>query len=159
MRIILSKIEKINEIFDKPFLGSDIITGFAGETDEDFDITRQNLEKSGLTQIHTFPYSLRAGTVGAKSPKQVDEKTKEMRAEIVKKISAKKLEEFIKNNINCEHEILIEKRPDKKTGLLKGMTRNYLNVITDSQDEKLFNTLAKVRIKKYENGKIFGELV
>lgn len=155
----LEQIEKINEIFNKPFLGSDIITGFAGETNEDFEITRQNLEKSGLTQIHTFPYSLRAGTAGAKSQEQVDEKTKEMRAEIVKKISAKKLEEFIKNNINCEHEILIEKRPDKKTGLLKGMTRNYLTVITNSKDIKLFNTLAKVRIKRFENGKIFGELV
>ena len=135
----LAQIEKINKFFDKPFLGSDIITGFAGETDEDFEITRQNLEKSGLTQIHTFPYSLRAGTAGAKSQEQVDEKTKEMRAEIVKKISAKKLEEFIKNNINCEHEILIEKRPDKKTGLLKGMTRNYLTVITNSKDIKLLD--------------------
>ena len=76
-----------------------------------------------------------------------------------KLLFAKKLEEFIKNNINCEHEILIEKRPDKKTGLLKGMTRNYLTVITNSKDIKLFNTLAKVRIKRFENGKIFGELV
>lgn len=155
----LAQIEKINKIFDKPFLGSDIITGFAGETNEDFEITRQNLENSGLTQIHTFPYSLRAGTAGAKSPEQVDEKTKEMRAEIVKKISAKKLEEFIKNNINCEHEILIEKRPDKKTGFLKGVTKNYLTVILNSNDKTLTNTIKKVKITHTENGKIYGVLI
>lgn len=57
----LSLIDKINETFENPFLGSDVIAGFAGETDEDFEITKQNLEKSGLTQIHTFPYSQRKG--------------------------------------------------------------------------------------------------
>lgn len=155
----LAQIEKINSIFDKPFLGSDIITGFAGETDEDFEITRQNLEKSGLSQIHTFPYSLREGTVGAKSSEQVDEKTKEFRASIVKEISAKKFEEFIQKNISTEHEILIEKHPDKKTGFLKGVTRNYLTVITNSTNTELFNTLAHAKITRYENGKIFGDLI
>ncbi len=155
----LAQIEKINSIFDKPFLGSDIITGFAGETAEDFDITRKNLEKSGLTQIHTFPYSMREGTIGAKSSEQVDEKTKELRADIVKKISAQKFDAFIQKNIGTEHEILIEKHPDKKTGLLKGVTRNYLTVITNSTNAELFNTLAHVKITKYENGKIFGDLI
>lgn len=155
----LAQIEKINEIFDKPFLGSDIITGFAGETDEDFEITRENLEKSGLTQIHTFPYSIRQGTVGAQSSEQIDDRTKEIRADIVKKISAKKHDEFIQKNIGCVHEILIEKHADKKTGFLKGVTRNYLTVILNSKDEALFNTLAKIKITKYENGKIFAELI
>ncbi|MEE3350650.1 MAG: MiaB/RimO family radical SAM methylthiotransferase, partial [Candidatus Gastranaerophilaceae bacterium] len=61
----LCLIDKINSIFKLPFIGSDIIVGFAGETDEDFEITRSNLGKSGLTQIHTFPYSIRKGTAGA----------------------------------------------------------------------------------------------
>lgn len=154
----LEQIEKINTIFDKPFLGSDIITGFAGETDEDFEITRQNLEKSGLSQIHTFPYSMREGTVGAKSSEQVDEKTKELRADIVKKISAKKFDEFIQKNIGAEHEILIEKHPDKKTGLLKGVTRNYLTVIIDSRDEKLQNNICTVKITDFIAEKIYGKL-
>lgn len=155
----LAQIEQINSMFELPFLGSDIITGFAGESNEDFEITRQNLEKSGLTQIHTFPYSLREGTVGAKSTEQVDDKTKEFRADIVKKISAKKLDEFINKNIGSVHEILIEKHADKKTGFLKGVTRNYLTVITNSKDGTLFNTLAKVKIQKFENGKIYGEII
>ena len=95
----LAQIDKINAMFDLPFLGSDIITGYAGETDEDFEITRQNLEKSGLSQIHTFPYSVREGTVGASASGQVDEKEKERRASVVKKISARKLSEFINKNV------------------------------------------------------------
>ena len=153
------QINEINKTFDMPFLGSDIIAGFAGESEEDFQITKENLEKSGLTQIHTFPYSIREGTVGANSTEQVDEKTKEQRANIIKAISHRKHEEFISNNIGKIREVLIEKRPDKKTGFLKGVTRNYLTVIINSKDEKLFNTLANVKITKYEQGKIYGELV
>lgn len=154
----LQQIEKINEIFDLPFLGSDIITGFAGETEEDFNTTVDNLKKSGLTQIHTFPYSVREGTVGANRPQQVDEKIRQERAEVVKAISSTKLKEFIKKNIGKTHEILIEKHPDKKTGCLKGVTRNYLTVITDCKDELLLNTLQPVKITHVKDGKIFGTL-
>ena len=155
----LEQIEHINEIFDMPFLGSDIITGFAGESDEDFEVTRQNLELSGLSQIHTFPYSKRKGTIGASLPNQVDEKIKEQRASIVKEISARKLTEFINKNTGTEREVLIEKHPDKKTGFLKGVTKNYLTLLINSQNENLLNTLAKVRIKKYQDGKIYSELI
>ena len=155
----LALIEKINNTFDLPFLGSDIITGFAGETDDDFEITRQNLEKSGLSQIHTFPYSLRKGTVGANSLEQVDDKVKENRAAIVKQISKNKLNNFINRNINHEFEALIEKHPDKKTGNLKGITRNYLTVILNSKDISLTNTLQKIKITEYKNDKIYGILI
>ena len=155
----LEQINEINEKFNLPFIGSDIIAGFAGETDENFEITRQNLEKSGLTQIHTFPYSQREGTVGATLENQVDEKTKEKRAEIIKAISKKKLDEFIKKNIGTTREVLIEKHPDKKTGYLKGITRNYLTVLLNSKDESLLNTLTLAKITEYKGGKVYGELV
>lgn len=154
----LEQIEKINSMFDLPFLGSDIITGFAGESDDDFEITRENLEKSGLSQIHTFPYSKRSGTVGAASSEQVEDKVKEKRADVVKEISRKKLSEFINKNVGTEREVLIEKRPSKN-GFLKGVTRNYLTVITDSKDLSLTNSLQKVRIEKFENDKIYGTLI
>lgn len=154
----LAQIDKINSMFDLPFLGSDIITGFAGESDEDFEITRNNLEASGLSQIHTFPYSKRAGTKGASAENQVDDKIKEKRADIVKAISKKKLTEFINKNIGTTREILIEKHPDKN-GYIKGVTRNYLTVITNSKDLTLCTTLQNVKITKYENGKLYGELI
>lgn len=155
----INLIEKINNTFKLPFLGSDIITGFAGETDEDFEITRKNLEKSGLSQIHTFPYSIRKGTIGAESTKQVDDKVKENRATIIKEISKKKLYEFIKKNIGHELEILIEKHPDKHSGYLKGITRNYLTVITDSKNIELTNSIQKIKIIEYKNNKIYGKII
>ncbi len=155
----LKQIEKINMMFDLPFLGSDIITGFAGETKEDFDTTVENLRKSGLSQIHVFPYSIREGTVGAKAPEQVDDATKQIRADIVKAVSFLKHKEFINKNVGTIREVLIEKHPDKRTGMLKGVTRNYLTVLINSKKQELLNTLQQVKITKVDDAKIYGELV
>ena len=155
----LNQIEQINNTFDLPFLGSDIIAGFAGETDEDFEITRNNLEKSGLSQIHTFPYSKRKGTIGESLPDQNSDKIKNNRATIIKNISKQKYEEFINKNIGKIHEVLIEKRPDKHSGNLKGVTRNYITIQIKSNREDLFNTLQQVKLIRYENGIIIGEII
>lgn len=155
----LKLIEKINETFENPFLGSDVIAGFAGETEEDFEITRKNLLSSGLTQIHTFPYSKRKGTIGAEMENQVPDDVKNSRATIIKEISKEKLNNFIKKNIGKTLEVLIEKHPDKHSQNLKGMTRNYLTVQIPSDRTDLFNTLQMVKLVKFENGKIYGELV
>ena len=155
----LKLIEKINETFENPFLGSDIIAGFAGETEEDFEITRKNLLSSGLTQIHTFPYSKRKGTIGAEMENQVPDDVKNSRATIIKEISKEKLNNFIEKNIGKTLEVLIEKHPDKHSQNLKGMTRNYLTVQIPSDRTDLFNTLQMVKLVKFENGKIYGEFV
>lgn len=155
----LAQIDKINDIFELPFLGSDIIAGFAGETDEDFEISRENLSKSGLTQIHTFPYSIRKGTIGASMPNQNSDEVKNRRATIIKEISKQKFKEFVSKNLGRVCEILIEKHPDKHSGNLKGMTRNYLTVQIVSNRNDLFNTLQQVRLTEYKDGIIFGELI
>lgn len=155
----LKLIEKITETFENPFLGSDVIAGFAGETEEDFEITRKNLLSSGLTQIHTFPYSKRKGTIGAEMENQVPDDVKNSRATIIKEISKEKLNKFIGENIGKTLEVLIEKHPDKHSQNLKGMTRNYLTVQIPSDRTDLFNTLQMVKLVKFENGKIYGELV
>lgn len=155
----LRLIGKINETFENPFLGSDVIAGFAGETKEDFEITRKNLLSSGLTQIHTFPYSKRKGTIGAEMENQVPDDVKNSRATIIKEISKEKLSNFIEKNIEKTLEVLIEKHPDKHSQNLKGMTRNYLTIQIPSDRTDLFNTLQMVKLVKFENGKIYGELV
>lgn len=155
----LSLIDKINEAFDLPFLGSDIIVGFAGETEEDFEITKNNLQKSGLTQIHTFPYSIRKGTIGENLPNQVEENVKTSRANLVKAISKNKYNKFVEKNIGKVQEIIIEKHRDKHTGNLKGLTRNYLSVQVVSDEETLYNTIQNVKITKVENGLIFAEIL
>lgn len=140
----LDQIEDIASRFDKPFLGSDIIAGFCGETEEDFLTTVENLKKSKLSQIHTFPYSIRKGTIAEKMDGHLPDKVKEERASAIKKISAKKLEEFLNSNIGSEQEVLIEKRLSKR-GKYKGVTRNYINVELDDGE---FNTLKKVTLAK-----------
>ena len=140
-------------------MGSDIIVGFAGETDDDFEITKDNLQKSGLSQIHTFPYSIRKGTIGENLPNQVDDNVKVSRANIVKSISKTKYNEFVEKNIGKIQEIIIEKHRDKHTGNLKGLTRNYLSVQVISDDETIYNSIQNVKITKVENGLIFAEIV
>ena len=139
----LDQIEDIVSRFKNPFLGSDIIAGFVGETDEDFETTVINLKKSRLSQIHTFPYSIRKGTIAEKLKGHLPDNIKEERASVIKKISAEKFEEFLKTNVGKEQEVLIEKRLDKKTGKYKGVTRNYINVLLEKGE---FNTLKNVTL-------------
>lgn len=155
----LMLINKINSTFELPFLGSDIIVGFAGETDTDFDTTRKNLEKSGLTQIHTFPYSKRKGTIGAEMNNQISDNIKNQRASIIKNLSKNKYDNFIQKNINKTCEVLIEKHRDKHTNKLKGITRNYLTIQIDSEREDLYNTLQYVKVTDYKNNIILGSLI
>lgn len=157
----LEQIEDIISRFDKPFLGSDIIAGFVGETDEDFAITVENLKKSKLSKIHTFPYSIRKGTQAEKMEGHLPDSVKHERAEIIKKISAEKYELFLNQNLNTVHEVLIEKHPDKHSGMLKGMTKNYLNVLIDGieNQENYFNTLHNVKLVQIDKDKFIGEFV
>ena len=157
----LEQIEDIVTRFDKPFLGSDIIAGFVGETDEDFAITVENLKKSKLSKIHTFPYSIRKGTQAEKMEGHLPDSVKHERAEIIKQISAEKYELFLNQNLNTVHEVLIEKHPDKHSGMLKGMTKNYLNVLIDGieNQENYFNTLHNVKLVQIDKDKFIGEFV
>ena len=140
----LDQIEDIVSRFERPFLGSDIIAGFVGETEEDFLTTVDNLKKSKLSQIHTFPYSIRKGTIAEKMEGHLPDKIKDERATIIKKISAEKYQEFVNSNIGHEAEVLIEKRLDK-SGKFKGVTRNYLTILLNDGE---FNSLKNVIVKK-----------
>lgn len=154
----LAQIEYIAENFNKPFIGCDIIAGFVGETEEDFSETVKNLKRSKLTKIHTFPYSIRKGTKAESMEGHLSDKIKEERATIIKKISSEKEKMFLQSNIGGIREVLIEKRPDKHSGKLKGVTDNYITVIIENGSNQ-FNTLQKVRIDRVENNKVFGYII
>ena len=64
-----------------------------------------------------------------------------------------KFEEFLKSNIGSTQEVLIEKRPDRKTGMLKGVTRNYINVLLEEGE---YNTLQSVTLNKIVGSKMFS---
>ncbi|MEI3253944.1 MAG: MiaB/RimO family radical SAM methylthiotransferase [Candidatus Gastranaerophilaceae bacterium] len=143
-------MEKINNIFSLPFIGSDIIVGFPGETEEDFETTLNNAKSSKLSNIHVFPYSLRSNTKAANLPNHISSAEKQRRAALLQSVAKDKYSSFIEQNIGTTAQVLIEKRPDKKTGLLKGVTKNYLNVYIDSTDTSLHNTIANVKILNKE---------
>ena len=152
-------MDKIDNMFKLPFLGSDIIVGFPNETEDDFATTIENVKKSKLSKIHVFPYSIRSNTHAAKMQNQIPDKTKHQRAEILHKIDKEKYDAFIQKNIGSTTKALIEKRPDKKTGLLKGVTSNYLNIYLDSQDSSLHNTIQNVKILNRKDGKLFCNII
>lgn len=141
----LDQIEDIVSRFERPFLGSDIIAGFVGESEEDFEETVKNLKKSKLSQIHTFPYSIRKGTIAEKLEGHLDDRIKTQRVDIIKRISSEKYSKFLKSNIGFEAEVLIEKHLDKKTGLYKGVTRNYVPLLLKEGE---FNTLRSIIVEE-----------
>lgn len=153
-------VNYINEKFSLCYIGSDIIAGFAGETEQDFETARKNLEDLKLTKMHVFPYSRRIGTIADKLPNQIDENKKKQRCSILQKISDKKLHDFLKSNIGTQNEVIIEKKRDKKTNLLKGVTKNYINVLINADDE-FKDTLQKINITGFnsENEKMTAEIV
>ena len=145
---ILELVECINSKFTNAFIGSDIIVGFPNETEEDFVITADNLSQMKHSRIHVFPYSRRKGTVADSLPNQVKDEEKKRRVDVVQKISNEKMHCFLKSNIGSENEIIVEKNRDKKSGLLKGVTKNYINVLVDG-DDSLKDTLQKVIISDF----------
>ena len=152
----LNQIEDINARFKNPFLGSDIIAGFVGETEEEFSTTAENLKKSGLSQIHTFPYSIRKGTIAEKMQGHLPDKVKEERANIIKLISAEKFSQFLNSNLETVQEVLIEKKKDKTTGMFKGVTKNYINVLVNEGEH---NSLCNVKLEEISGNKILSQII
>ena len=79
---------------------------------------------------------------------------KQERAEIIKQVSKEKLDVFLDSNIGFEQEVLIEKHKDKETGLYKGVTRNYIDVLAEKAE---YNTLTTLKLVRKEGNKIFAQ--
>lgn len=153
-------VNYINEKFENAFIGSDIIVGFPNETEEDFNTTLDNLKELGLTRIHVFPYSRRKGTPADKMTNQIDTAEKKRRVGLVQEVSNKKLTEFFNKNIGTENEVIVEKQRDKKSGLLKGVTKNYINVLIDA-DDTYKDKLVKVKLTSLSeyNEKMIAKII
>ena len=83
---------------------------------------------------------------------QIEEQEKKRRVKIIQEISDKKLQLFLESNINTENEVIIEKKRDKQSNLLKGITKNYINVLIDAPDAYK-DTFQKVFIKGFTASK------
>ncbi|MCR5507849.1 MAG: tRNA (N(6)-L-threonylcarbamoyladenosine(37)-C(2))-methylthiotransferase MtaB [Lachnospiraceae bacterium] len=106
----LEKVMLIRKYFEHPAVTTDIIVGFPGETEEEFNETREFLEKAGLYETHIFAYSRRRGTVADKLPGQHTQKTKNERSRILSGDSLKRSERFREYYKGRETEVLIEEK-------------------------------------------------
>jgi len=151
-------IEKLDKNIPDIAIGSDIIVGFPGETEEQFEDTYKNLKKLPISYIHVFSYSKRKGTPAGLMENQVPENIKKERNKRLTELAKGKNMDFRESFIGKNLEVLIELARDKKTGLLKGMTDNFIPVLVDGSDD-FKNKIVSVRIKKVEADNTFGEFI
>lgn len=141
------EFQKVTEILRKYFkdvnLTTDIIVGFPGETEEEFNKTYEFLSEIKFYKMHVFRYSKRNGTVAAKMPNQVDGAIKDERSNNLIKLSNENEREFQKQYIGKEVEVLFE---EEQEGFYIGHTKNYMMIKIKSK-ENLENRIQKVLIK------------
>ena len=136
----------LRHAFPKVALTTDIIVGFPGETDEEFNETYKFLEKIKFYKMHIFKYSQRKGTRAAVMPNQIDGNIKEERSRKLIDLSNKNEKEYNEEYIGKEVEVLFEE-PHMQDGkkYFKGHTTNYL-VVKVQTEENLENEIRQVKI-------------
>ena len=137
-------VKRLRKYYKEPALTTDIIVGFPGETDEDFNKTYQFLKEINFYQMHVFKYSPRKGTRAAKMPNQISGKTKEERSKKLIELSKQNQTNYINMFINKELEVLFE---EKEKEYQKGHTKNYI-LVKVKTNENLENKLKKIKIQE-----------
>ena len=134
-------------------LTTDIIVGFPGESDEEFEESIRFVERMGFARLHVFPYSPRPGTAAARMPDQVREAVKKERRARMLDLSARLWEAFQARHIGRTYEVLWESaRGATPEGIVwSGLTGNYLRVLTVTQ-EMLGNTITPARLIGFAEG-------
>ena len=137
-------VERLRKAYKDVILTTDIIVGFPGETEEEFNQTYEFLNEIKFYKMHVFPYSPRRGTVAEKMPNQIDGNIKEERSKKLIELSNRNQEEYNKEYIGKKVEVLFE---EKEGEFYKGHTQNYI-VVKYKTDEHLENIIKAVEIKK-----------
>ena len=140
-------VKLLRNAFPSVHLTTDIIVGFPGETDEEFNQTYEFLTKINFYKMHIFKYSPRKGTVAANMPNQIDGNQKEKRSNLLIELSNKNEENYQKQYIGKQIEVLFE---EKEGEYLKGHTKNYM-VAKLKTEENLENTIKKVEVISTRN--------
>jgi threonylcarbamoyladenosine tRNA methylthiotransferase MtaB len=108
-------------------IGCDVITGFPGETEREFENTLRLLEELPVTHLHVFPFSRRPGTPAADMPGQIPGNVAKARAAQLRELGERKLEAFSRGFIGRTLEVVVEGKG--RAGERKGLTDNYLSVL------------------------------
>lgn len=150
----LEKCGMLREVFENPALTTDIIVGFPGESEEDFQTTLEFVKKVRFAQIHVFKYSKRAGTVAAKMPNQIDEKEKTKRSEKLIQVGLELTRQYRQGFIGKREEILVEENKivDGKEYSV-GHTKNYIEAAVENMGD-ISGKVLEVEIKGFLNNEI-----
>ena len=127
---------------------TDIIAGFPGETDDEFNETYEFVKKINFSRIHVFKYSVREGTKAAVMENQVDNNIKSQRSKLLIELGERTSKYFMKKFINKKMSVLVETQKDEN--IFEGYTSNYLKVLIKS-DYDIKSQLINVNIKNIKD--------
>ncbi len=139
-KVYLEKVRLLREQFPSMKLTTDIIAGFPGETDEEFNETMAFVRTAGIDKVHVFPYSVRKGTRAADMP-QVDGTVKKNRCELLRKLSDEQEILYAQGQVGKEQEVLIEA---DHGDMYVGYTREYVKALVSHDKPLETGSIAKV---------------
>ena len=145
-------VELIRKYYKNVALTTDIIVGFPGETDEEFNKTYEFLKRINFYQMHIFKYSPRKGTKAAVMPNQIDGNIKEQRSTKLIELSHNNEIKYNEKEVGKELEVLWE---EKEGDYIKGHTKNYK--VVKIPYKNIENTISKAKIEKVENLELIGK--
>ncbi|WP_274954175.1 tRNA (N(6)-L-threonylcarbamoyladenosine(37)-C(2))-methylthiotransferase MtaB [Anaerostipes butyraticus] len=155
---IREKCRMIRTFFDTPALTTDIIVGFPGETEEEFETTRRFLEEIQLYEMHIFKYSVRKGTKAAVMDHQVPDQIKAERSDILLAMAARNKKAFEEAQLGREKEVLMEEELRGRKNWYVGHTREYIRTAAYSETP-VDHQIVKVQLKTVsEDGYVEGTL-
>ncbi|GIM28076.1 tRNA (N(6)-L-threonylcarbamoyladenosine(37)-C(2))-methylthiotran sferase MtaB [Clostridium polyendosporum] len=138
---------------------TDVIVGFPGENDEEFEKTYDFLKKIKLSKMHVFKYSPRKGTKAATMENQVDGIKKEERSKLLIALNKKNEKEFIEKNIDREMDVLFEQEVSTQPGHYEGYTSNYMRVIASFDCNSVIGKILKVSLVSAEEDYAVGKII
>lgn len=143
----------IRRVFDRPAITTDVIAGFPGETEEEFEQTRAFLKDIRFSRLHVFPYSERTGTAAADLPGKVPKSLRKERAGILIAQGKEDESAFIKSFLGKADDVLFER--SVSGGLAEGHTGRYIRVRAKGKP----NEIASVLLKTQKDDIIYGETI
>ncbi len=152
-------IKIVNDLrseFDNSSITTDVMVGFAGETEEEFNESLNFVKSVGFSKTHVFPYSQRAGTKADKMDNQVPKHIKEIRSKLMIELTDSLRQEFLKTQVGRVEDVLVERF--RHNEYYEGYTKNYTPVHIYSENE-LTGKIINVRITGCENDYCIGEEV
>ena len=140
----------LRKYFENAAITTDVIVGFPGETEEEFEVTKKYLEKVRFYELLVFKYSRRKGTLADKMPDQHTDKVKTARSNVLLELDERLSRQYRENYIDKEVKVLLEENHmiDGKKYIV-GFTDTYVRVAIENEEDKYTtNEIIKVRVKK-----------